>query len=108
MDQYTYFSDGTFAETSWFSGMPTSLIVGTYQQDGGVFKRVRVSKMDLVSGKKEWVRMPVVVEMADRITDINASEAKLVRITVRNNGVDKTSEFLGKDGYCLLYTSRCV
>ena len=99
MDQYTYFSDGTFAETSWFSGMPTSLIVGTYQQDGGVFKRVRVSKMDLASGKNQWVRMPVVVEMADRITEINTSEAKLVRIMVRNNGVDKTSEFLGKDGY---------
>ena len=99
MDQYVYFSDGTFAETSWLSGSPASLIVGTYQQDGLVFKRMRVSKMDLSSGKKQWGRMPVVVEMADRVTDINALEARLARILVRNNGVDKTSEFLGKDGY---------
>jgi hypothetical protein len=52
-----------------------------------------------MGGSNQWARMPVVVEISDKIRDISASEAQLTRNMVRNNGVDKTSEYLGKDGY---------
>jgi hypothetical protein len=98
-DQYMYFSDGTFAETGWLNGHPVALFAGNYMQNGETYLRTRVSTINFMGGSNQWARMPVVVEISDKIRDISASEAQLTRNMVRNNGVDKTSEYLGKDGY---------
>jgi len=98
-DQYMYFSDGTFAETGWLNGQPVALFAGSYLQNGDSYLRTRVSTMNIGGGSNQWARMPVAVEMSEKIRDISTSEAQLTRTMVRNNGVDKTSEYIGKDGY---------
>lgn len=96
-DQYMYFSDGTFAETGWLNGQPVAMFAGTYQLNGDAYQRTRVSTMN--PRTNQWMRIPTVVELSDRVTNLSASDAQVIRTMVRNGGVDKTSEYLGRDGY---------